>query len=664
MKQDAETPEATIETLRRRVAEYERWFQQLDSQMRLLERERQKFSAVVTHTDAGFVVFDQSMRVDWANDIFRTRFAGDEATSSLSGMPCNRALCRKDEPCDTCPVRTTLDEGRISHCEIELTIDGEERHVYATAMPVKSPEGKIEQSIVMLQDISDLQILRHSEEALRSSEARFRSIFEATTAGMATVGIDGAFIQVNPAMCRFLGYEEAELLRLRVQDVTHPEDLPETRLVFKEDSTERPHHVDLEKRYVTKGGATVWGRTSAATILDAKGLPEYSVALVQDISERKSLEQDLRQAEKMSAVGQLIAGVAHELNNPLAGVLGYSQLLLENDVNEKVRRGLDSINREADRCKRIVQNLQTFARKHKPEVELVGVNGILLSTLELRSYQLRVDDIKIVTELQEDLPETLADAHQLRQVFLNIIINAHQAMAAHRGSGTLTLRSRLIGGEVCVEIIDDGPGIDPSLLGKVFDPFFTTKDVGQGTGLGLSICYGIMKEHGGRISAGNAPGGGALFTINIPVMEEQEARSRPTPFFEKAAAPSAAQARILVVDDEESITDILSQILGAEGHQVDLASSGFEALEKIGKASYDLIISDMKMPGMGGEELFDRIKAASPVLARRVLFSTGDTVSPATTAFMERAGARCVQKPFDLNEMKEIVEEILSSVAA
>ena len=201
------------------------------------------------------------------------------------------------------------------------------------------------------------------------------------------------------------------------------------------------------------------------------------------------------------------------LLNPLAGVIGFSQLLLMSNTDEKVRRKLQTINREAERCKKIVQNLQTFARKHKPQKDYIGVNGIIERTLELRSYQLNVDNIKVVTDLEPSLPKTMADFYQLQRVFLNIIINAHQAMASAAEGGELILRTRSRDDRIIVQIQDDGPGIAPEDLGKLFDPFFTTKEVGQGTGLGLSICYGIVEEHNGRLSAENNPTGGAIFNV-------------------------------------------------------------------------------------------------------------------------------------------------------
>ncbi len=394
-----------------------------------------------------------------------------------------------------------------------------------------------------------------------------------------------------------------------------------------------------------------------------RDLEMYSAGLENQVRlrtrELEEAQSQLVQAEKMSAVGLLVSGVAHELNNPLAGVVGYSQLLLRSDTDEKVRRGLEKINREAERCKKIVQNLQTFARKHKPQKDYVGINGILEGTLELRSYQLKVDNIEVVTDLDPDLPKTMADFHQLQQVFLNIIINAHQAMAAHGRTGRLTLRTRRRGDQIVVEIEDTGPGIQPENLGKVFDPFFTTKEVGQGTGLGLSICYGIIQEHKGRISVRNGQGGGALFSVELPILEMDTTGERLELPAVEMADVSTPRKNILVVDDELAIIDILYQVLKADGHRVDTALNGIVALRKIQKESYDLIISDLKMPGMSGQELFQTVRDMNHDLSRRIIFSTGDVVSGETHDFLEKSGNTYLQKPFELEAIRKAVHSAL-----
>jgi len=397
-----------------------------------------------------------------------------------------------------------------------------------------------------------------------------------------------------------------------------------------------------------------------------KELESYSADLEKQVRMRthelEAAQGQLVQAEKMSAVGLLVSGVAHELNNPLAGVVGYSQLLLKEDAGEKVRRGLEKINKEAERCKKIVQNLQTFARKHTPQKEYIGINGILESTLELRSYQLRVDDITVELDLEPDLPKTMADFHQLQQVFVNIMVNAHQAMVERGRGGRLRIRSRAVDGFLRIEIRDSGPGISEENLSKIFDPFFTTKEIGQGTGLGLSICYGIIQEHHGRIQVRNAAEGGAVFTIEIPVTGAADGTPAiDLPAVGERVVVTASVRNILVVDDEATIIDILYQVLRSDGHRVDTALNGKAALKKLEKEHYDLIISDLKMPGMSGIELYEKIRSFDEPLAQKIIFATGDVVSDETKTFLERSGNFYLQKPFELDAIRSAVMAALDS---
>ena len=287
--------EETPETLRRKLADYERRFRLLDEQMRILERERQKLSAVVHHTDAGFLVFDSTLKVVWANSVFARNFGEDIHPGALLGAACNRVLCGREAICEHCPAAQPFAFGVGAHHEIRLEIHGRPRHIYATAMPIKSLTGEIDQVMVMLQDVSNLEILRQSQEALKISEERFRLIFERAAAGMTTVAPDGSYLQVNSAFCRFLGYREADLLLLKVQDVTHPDDLEVTNRLLHQALSPNMPRVDLEKRYVRRDGTTAWGHTTATWLFDAQGNPTFAVALIEDINERKQTEEALKQ---------------------------------------------------------------------------------------------------------------------------------------------------------------------------------------------------------------------------------------------------------------------------------------------------------------------------------------------------------------------------------
>ncbi|MDI6809687.1 MAG: response regulator [Candidatus Eisenbacteria bacterium] len=395
-------------------------------------------------------------------------------------------------------------------------------------------------------------------------------------------------------------------------------------------------------------------------------IKDYNRNLEKKVEQRtkklKETQAILVQSEKLSAVGQLTSGVAHELNNPLSAVIGFSQLALGTDTGPPISRYLERIHMEAERCARIVNNLLTFSRKSKPERKPIDINSIIESTLDLVSYQLRVNKVKATTELDYNLPMTVGDPHQLQQVFLNIITNASQAMSGCSKEGSLLVKTARRDDTILIVIADTGPGIPEENLGKVFDPFFTTKEAGEGTGLGLSICYGIVKEHQGNISAASQSGQGATLLVELPIVETKPiAETKEKPQREAASAPTAS---ILVVDDEEGILDLLNDFLGAKGYEVDTVSSGEKALEKLRARTYDLIMCDMKMPNMSGQELHSEIKMILPELSKRMIFLTGDTVNPETESFVRRAGNKCIAKPFDLEELLSFVQDFLVSQSA
>ncbi|MFQ5876427.1 MAG: ATP-binding protein [Acidobacteriota bacterium] len=394
---------------------------------------------------------------------------------------------------------------------------------------------------------------------------------------------------------------------------------------------------------------------TAIPCFDAAGQCLYIIHVCKEITEEKQIREQLLQTEKMAAVGNLVSGVAHELNNPLAGVIGFSEILLEKDLDARVRKSVARIRDEAERASRIVRNLLTFARKHKPESVMTDLNAVLGKTIELRAYDLRVKKIKVSTRLTPDLPRTLADPNQLLQVFMNIITNAEQAMVEAHGKGGLEIGTSTAKDHIRVTIRDDGPGIHPDTLKKIFDPFFTTKPIGKGTGLGLSICHGIIKEHNGKISVASAVGEGTTFTIELPLVSGPEAREEAR----RAAVERAPAATILVVDDEPSIRDMIEDALAGRGHTVVTVDGGQAALEALAARPYDLIVSDLKMPEMDGQELYERLREGYPRLAENIIFTSGDTVSAETRAFFEKTGRAYLLKPFRVQDLILEVEKHL-----
>jgi signal transduction histidine kinase len=390
-------------------------------------------------------------------------------------------------------------------------------------------------------------------------------------------------------------------------------------------------------------------------------------ALVRDVSERRKLEDQgrdishqLLQGEKLAALGQTVSGVAHELNNPLATILTWAERLAARPVDADTRRGLETILSESERAAKIVRTLLTFARKRNTTRALVDLNEIVRETLALRTYDQRVSNIATVEALASGLPHVFADSHQVKQVLLNLVINAEQAMLAANGRGTLVARTWFDATNemVMLEINDDGPGVPKQVQTKIFEPFFTTKAVGKGTGLGLTVVYAIVQEHGGQIRIGSNPGGASFF-VSFPATT---GTLYPLPAQEQSPPPaSIAGAAVLVVEDEPALAAAVAEALTDAGYRVDCAGDGQEALEHIRSKVFDLVVCDLKMPRLDGPSFYRVLAQIKPKLARHVLFVTGDVAGTETERFLIEAGCRWLPKPFRLNDLLRVASEVVAS---
>ncbi len=383
---------------------------------------------------------------------------------------------------------------------------------------------------------------------------------------------------------------------------------------------------------------------------------EAAVLSFEDHTEKRRLQDQLIQSEKMSAIGQLIAGIAHDLNNPLASVVGFADFLAESgDVPPALAEPLRVIRQEAERAATIVKNLLSFARRQEGERLAQPIQPVLESVLALLRNELMALDVEVSLMVEEGIPEIEINPNQIKQVFVNLLTNAAQAIAASGKPGRITLSAKRWLDGVAVSVADDGPGIPEELLPRVFEPFFTTKTQGEGTGLGLSICQGIVKEHGGRITLESSPGAGATFTVELL------GGGRPSRPSQPVVAPEAVGGmRILVVDDEPHILHYMRATLESWGHQVELASDGTEAVERALVVPFDVIICDLRMPRLGGREMYNNLARAHPHIARKVIFATGDTVRGDTLQFLETLGRPFLHKPFTLGELRTV----LGAVAA
>ena len=377
-----------------------------------------------------------------------------------------------------------------------------------------------------------------------------------------------------------------------------------------------------------------------------------------EITEWKQRQNKVTEASRLVSIGEMAAGIAHEINNPLAAVMGFAQLAMRRNVDDSIRRDLDKILAESKRASKIIANLQSFARRYKPRQEPVNVIEILQKVLEFRSYESQVSNIAVAMKFDPRTPLVMGDEHQLDQVFLNIVINAEHMMSITNGGGNLNIEVGFHDDKVFISFEDDGPGIEPDVLPKIFDPFFTTKEVGKGTGLGLSICYGIVHEHGGIIRVSGTPGNGATFVVELPAPEvepgEESAAKDNTPETDNACRP----LNVLIVDDEPLVVEFLSRVLTEFGHTVAMAENGNSVMEMTDLDEYDLIMLDVRMPGVGSETLFDHIRGVSNDISNRILYITGDATNPDTRAFIAATGSPVLTKPFTIEDLLTAVRRI------
>jgi PAS domain S-box-containing protein len=518
-------------------------------------------------------------------------------------------------------------------------------------------------------------------DELRKSEQKYRDLIDNAIDIIFILDKEGRFLSGNRQAEHMSGYTAATLQSHHFWEIVVPEDVPAAKAKFFQGLKGGTDIASI--RIKSADGRILLAKINSSVIEedgDVKGLMciardateeaerelefkqlhesvvETNRKLEDSMAKLKSAQAKLIQTEKLSAMGDLISGIAHEINNPLTGIMGYSQLLLEETMDDKYRKNLEKINQSALRCKQIIQNLLRFSRNHQQQKQNVDIHAVMNSVFELKRYQLQLDRIALELEFDEGVPPVVGDYYQIQQVILNVINNAHQALLSQTDSRLIKVKTAtdLVSRQLRISIADNGSGIKQDLLPKIFDPFFTTKETGAGTGLGLSVAYGIMKEHGGQISVQSIPMEGATFYLDFPIPDSVVSGKGKG---EKPHKP-LEKSRILVIDDEEVILDLLTDILTQMDRHVERAHNGAEALEKINTAMFDVIICDLKMPGMDGKTFYRKVKESSPELARKIIFSTGDTLSEDFRTFCAEIDRKVVEKPFLLEDLKKAIEAL------
>src|SRR5712664_1178316 len=487
-------------------------------------------------------------------------------------------------------------------------------------------------------------------EMVRRAKEQWETAFDALSEGIAVVDDEGRVRRSNRALASLLGTPLQNVVGTPLGEALlgKPHALQELLAATRRGDRPAPlvARSDRLRRAVRVNAARIPGAATEQSI----------VVMVEDVTEQQALETQLVQSEKLAAVGQLVSGVAHELNNPLTSIAGLSEFLLEQkELGKKDRGHLQVIQEQAERAGRIVRNLLTFARKGAAERVPVDLNDVIRRTLSLTSYDLKLKDIQVERELSGALPDVFGDRHGLQQVVLNLVTNAAHAVAENPRERRREITvSTWFDGQVHLRVADTGPGIPDEIIQSVFTPFFTTKEPGKGTGLGLSITYSIVESHGGHITIEpRGPRGGAAFRVDLPPAPADAVRPAMTPAHgtPTVTAAPAVKRTILLVDADPAVQRTIKALFARDGHDVEVAGDPQHALDLAQRGGFDLVITDARAmaPGKRGTLLAEELVTRMPALRDRIIVATGD-VRPSTEETLARLGVRYVRKPFNLRD--------------
>ncbi len=560
-------------------------------------------------------------------------------------------------------IREMEEKGSVRNRELVLRRkDGALIRSLVSGFAIRDPFGRVLRFQGMLVDVTEQRAI---EKQLRQEQEFVRRLVESFPDIIVVLDREGRFTFASPRVQDVLGIPPADLIGQPLAMQTAEEDRAKLMETFQNIvALAAPSAPVASAEYRARHADGSWRtlRASISPLFDESGRIGSVVASLRDVTEWKLTEQQLAQKEKFAAMGQMMTGAAHELNNPLTAILGVSDLLLERVPDASTGRQVELILRQARRAAAIVQNLLAFSRPSAQGRTKIRLEEIVQQALHLHEAALTRKNITVKFEAPARLPPVEGDKNLLMQVFANIITNAEQAISGARDRGTLSVALALAGETVRVTFADDGPGVPPVNIRKIFDFFFTTKRPGGGSGLGLAISLAVIKEHGGTIEVQSAPGKGASFCVSLPAAAEELPEplpSTPAAAGERQHSGALRGHRLLVVDDEESIREIVHEGLSARGMIVENAGNSEEMFSLLAANDFDAILCDFNLAETNGRQLFDQLRAQSGGSMPRFIFMTGDLLDSATVAELAAKGACVLQKPFHISALAELLAELL-----
>jgi PAS domain S-box-containing protein len=549
--------------------------------------------------------------------------------------------------------------------------------VFRNSMLYQSLDLLVEERTIALE--KEVQERKKAERSLRESEKLFRSTFVNAVIGMCLVSLDGVFRLVNPAFGRMLGYAPPEIEGKPIRDLTHPDDIELSLNMLETLLAGNQPALSFEKRYLHKSGETVWTKAGTILLRSDDGTPEYFITHIEDITaqknaeqEQRKLEEQLRQAHKMEAIGTLAGGIAHDFNNLLAAILGYAEMATDDiAADAQARHHIEQVITAGNRAKALVQQILSFSRKEARTLVPVEIATIVKEALKLLRSSIPTT-VEIRQAIDSGCGTILADPVQIHQVLMNLCTNAAQAMDEYGGILRIDLAGIEIdsrssantpdlepGRYIMLTVQDNGAGIDEKIIDRIFDPYFTTKAIGKGSGMGLSVVMGIVKSHRGAITVSSSPGKGTAFHVYFPRIEAAIA-----PRHEVHPALPSGSERILVVDDDIYIADLTRRRIERLGYRATMETDSKAALElfRSSPKAFDLVISDQTMPHLTGEQLAREILAIRPDMP--IIICSGYSSKMDDEKAKTMGIGAFIMKPVELGKLARIIRQVLDDRTA